>query len=170
MSSVLQSEIRLHEAILAALTLQASWSDRADRPLEQRALARRLEQAIARLKEAIQADQDRTRIAPRLLPLLFNLQEAIAGVKHSLQLLQTFAQIQKNGDEEHRQFLDSHVARLVEGIEWMEVLAEAWSLSLAPTLHAELEKRLIDEPRPAEQIRDWKAVFEEFNHNTQILD
>jgi hypothetical protein len=32
MSSVLQCEIRLHEAILAALTLQAFWGDRADRP------------------------------------------------------------------------------------------------------------------------------------------
>ena len=167
MSSVLQSEIRLHEAILAALTMQASWSDRAQ---EQTAFAQRLEQAIAQLKEAIQADQDRARVAPRLLPLLFNLQEAIDGVKRSLQLVHALTQTRKNGDEEHRQFLDSHAARLTEGIEWMEVLAEAWSLSLAPTLHAELEKRLIDEPRPAEQIRDWKAVFEELNHNTQILD
>jgi hypothetical protein len=85
-------------------------------------------------------------------------------------LLQAFAQTRKTGDEEHRQFLDSHAARLVEGIEWMEVLAEAWSFSLAPTLHAELEKRLIDEPRPAEQMRDWKTVFEELNQNTQMLD
>jgi hypothetical protein len=164
MSRVLQSEIRLHEGILAALTMQDSWSDRVQ---EQKALAQRMEHAIAQLKEAIQTDQARARIAPRLLPLLFNLQEALDGAKRSLQLVQAFAETLQNGDQDHRRFLESHAARLAESIEWMQELAETWSLSLDPSFQAEVERRLIDAPRPAAQIRDWQTVFDELARDTQ---
>jgi hypothetical protein len=114
MSNVLQSEMRLHEGILAALTLQDTWSDRLP---QQQELARRLEEAIANLRKAVLADEASAHIEDRLLPLLFNLQEVIAGSKRSLETVLTFAQALDDCDTDHRQFLQHHAATLSEGID-----------------------------------------------------
>jgi hypothetical protein len=167
MSAVLQSEVRLHEGILAALTLQDAWSDRVP---EQRELAARMEQAIANLRTAVQTDAAGARLEARLLPLLFNLQEAIAGSKRSLATVLAFAQTLEDRDAEHRKFLQQHAAVLAEGTEWMEELADAWSLSLDRGWMSEIEGRLVDAPRPAEEIRDWRTVLAEVERDAEVRD
>jgi hypothetical protein len=150
MSTVLQSEIRLHEGILASLTLQSSSDSNAANREE---VTARMEQAIANLKDAVRSDETGAQ-RERLLHLLFNLQEMIAAFKISLQSLTTD--------------VDSPPPdALSNGIEWMEDLAEAWSLSLDEAFMSDVKGRLTT-ARPASEIRDWRHVLGELDQDAEV--
>ena len=150
MSTVLQSEIRLHEGILASLTLQ----NRSHSAASAAEITARMERAIANLKDAVRSDEIAAQ-HHRLLHLLFNLQEMIAAFKISLESL-------------HAATEETHFAGLTEGIDWMEDLAETWSLSLDRAFMADIESRLATPPRPASEIRDWRAVLDEVERDAAI--
>ncbi len=149
MRDVLQSEIRLHEGILAGLTLQNPNGTTVD-PAE---VAARMEHAITNLKEAVQSEEIAAQHG-RLLNLLFNLQEMIAAFKLSLQNLY----------DKHETLPSS----LANGIEWMEDLAETWSLSLDQEFMADINSRLVTQPRPSVEIRNWHAVLDEVERDAEV--
>ena len=121
MSVVLQSEIRLHEGILANLALQDVCEEHVQERVE---IAIQLEEAISKLKAAVKSDEANGVIADRLPHLLFNLQDMIARLKASLVMVSAYQQRIEGKDAAYCTFLAKHTAALADGIDWMEDLAE----------------------------------------------
>jgi hypothetical protein len=167
MGAVLQSEVRLHEGILASLTLQAAWND--DVP-EWIGRTTELEEAIASLKAAIRTDGNAGRIPDRLLNLLFNLEELIQEVKATINILSAYRQKLASVDTNYISFIDRLAGVLAEGVDWMEDLAETWSLSLDEGRMADVKGRLVEMPKAPSEIRDWRAVLEEFADDAKVQD
>jgi len=167
---VLQSEVRLHEGILASLALQDTWEEHVQERVQ---IANQLEQAIANLKAALKTDETNGLIADRMLHLLFNLQEMIARLRASLDLVLAYRHKVECKDAAYSAFLAKHPGALADGIDadgidWMEDLAETWSLSLDRPFMADIESRLVTQPRPASEIRDWRAVLDEVERDAAI--
>jgi hypothetical protein len=168
MAAVLQSEVRLHEGILASLSLQAAvWDQHVQERVE---VATLLEDAIANIKAAVRADEMNGQIQDRRLYLLFNLEELIQGLKISFDALLAYKQQLKKPDEAYSAFLDRHAAAFAEGIDWMEDLAESWSLSLDEARMSDIKARMVDLPRAPSEIRDWRAVLDELTHDAEVHD
>lgn len=154
MGQVLQSEILLHEAILAGLTLQQEASPMYhERFLED---LRSLVSMLKLLRSAIEEDAARPTPKDDVLRAVVNLQDLAQHAGYILEIGREWDWSQSLIDPAQNALKELDLLT-----EWLGAAAEAKLLSLDSSFLSEIQKRIEDIPSSKDKIRDWEQVLGE---------